>query len=120
MSTKDKIWYALLVPMAFFAIGLEFVPTIDGIFETNTPVEFYTEYAAVFVTLVAVYITLRLYKGNNIIRMVVLSDVFIGNILLYHMFMDTSFLYLALIALAGYPFVKGGKDNNPTNKENES
>lgn len=119
MSTKDKIWYALLVPMAFFAIGLEFMPSIDGMFETNTPTEFYTEYVAVFITLVAVFITLRLYKGNNIIRMSVLACVFIGNILLYHMFMDTSFLYLALIALSGYPFVKGGKENNQSNTETE-
>ena len=103
------IYWATLAGIVLFGVVLDLVEVVDGIFEACVMMEFYVQYGMIVASLLTVYLALKLIKKNPILRMTLIEAPLLSNIFFYHSFMNTSFLYLAIISLIAYVFVYPAK-----------
>lgn len=103
------IYWATLAGIVLFGVVLDLVEVVDGIFEACVMMEFYVQYGMIVASLLTVYLALKLIKKNPILRMTLIEAPLLSNIFFYHSFMNTSFLYLAIIGLIAYVFVYPAK-----------
>lgn len=103
------IYWTVLAGIILLAVILEIVPVLDGILESGTMTEFYLQYALIAITLGSVYAALKMIKRNPILRMALLEGPAIANIFCYHLFMNASFGYLAIICVLAFVFVYPAK-----------
>lgn len=113
------IYWAILAGIVFFAVFLEIVPVLDGKLEKGSMAEFYAQYALIAITLGAIYAALKMIKKNPIVRMVLLEGPALANLLCYHLFMNASFGYLAILCVIAYVFVYPAK-NIETEEEDKN
>jgi len=112
MKQNKLIYWTLLAGIIIFAVILELVPSLDGLLEKGSMPEFYIQYAMIAITLGAVYLALKLIKKNPVMRMALLEGPALANIICYHLFMNASFGYLAIVCLIAYVFVYPSKIEN--------
>ncbi len=103
------IYWAMFAGIVLFGVVLDLVEVVDGIFEACVMMEFYVQYGMIVASLLTVYLALKLIKKNPILRMTLIEAPLLSNIFFYHSFMNTSFLYLAIISLIAYVFVYPAK-----------
>lgn len=104
------IYWTILAGIILLAVLLEFIPVLDGVLEKGSVAEFYVQYALIAVTLGATYAALKMVKKNPVLRMALLEAPAFANIICYHLFMNASFFYLAVICVIAYAFVYPAKN----------
>lgn len=110
---KNKIFYWItLAGILLLAIILEFFPQIDGIFDNNGIMAFYTLYGMIALSLGLVYLALKLIRKNPVLRIAMLEAPMGLNLLCYHLFITPSFFYLFVILLLAYVFVYPAKTDD--------
>lgn len=123
ITLKGIFWGIVGSACLFFAIT-EFIlmDPVGGLLTSEPQLEFICQSVMVLVTLVSIYLSLRLFKFNgiqqqlsndsleaytkwSIIRMTLLEAPLLLNILGYWLFVNGSFAWLATILLLAFPFV---------------
>ena len=99
------IFWGIVLPLVLLAVVLEITPALDGILPTGTTLEFAVQYIMIFYTLGTIFITLKLIKKKKTIRLIMLEAPTGLNLLLYHMFVNASFFYLAIMCFLAFPFL---------------
>lgn len=88
-----------------FGAVVHFTHCLEGIIPTGGVEMFYCEYAAIAITLLSVFLAVRLFRKNIILRMAMLEAPLLIDITFWGIFSTTSFFYLAVICLVAFAFV---------------
>ena len=103
------IYWVILIGILLFAGVLEIFTVLDGVLESGSMTEFYMQYGLIALTLGSVYAALKMIKQNPVLRMTILEFPAFANIICYHLFMNASFGYLAIVCVIAYVFVYPAK-----------
>ncbi len=120
-------WYMLLMNVLYFLITDFFLLDDGAIFTDNLQLEFIVQGVMILVTLGVIYGALRLFKFEwvkrrmeedtiaryqdmSIVRMALCCGTAMMNVSFYWIFLNTSFMWLAVILLLTTPFIYPGKD----------
>lgn len=110
MNKDRKVFWVLLGIIVALAVVFEFIPVLDGLLPSGTMTEFVIQYAVIIFTLSETYLALRLIKHKPVVRIILLFVPALANVVCYHLFMNTSFLYMLVMLLIAFVFVYPPKD----------
>lgn len=106
MSTNRIIFFVILLGVIVYGVIVLTLGIFEGILPAGGVEQFYLEYTSVAVTLLFVFLAVRLVRRNIILRMALLEAASFLNITCYGIFPEaTSFLYLLIVCLISFAFV---------------
>lgn len=106
MSTNRIIFFAILLGVIVYGLIVCTTGIFEGILPAGGVEQFYLEYISVAVTLLFVFLAVRLIRRNIVLRMALLEAASFLNITCYGIFPDTpSFVYLLAVCLISFAFV---------------
>lgn len=105
MNVNKIIYASILTTAIIYGIVVHFTKCLEGILPSGGATMFYCEYISIAITLLCVFLAIRLFRKNIIQRMALLELPLLVDITCWGIFGTTSFFYLAVICLIAFAFV---------------
>jgi len=99
------IYFTSLLTAIIYGTTTQLTGCLNGIIPAGGVEMFYCEYAAIAITLLFVFLAVRLFKQNIALRIALAEIALLTNITFWGIFSTKSFLYLCLISLVAFAFV---------------